>query len=982
MRLTAYLLSAATIAIAAPSGVAFAQDVPTTTPQAQVPSQGTAAAGVDGQTRATDVDTTQNNTGQNNTGQNNTGETAATARADTDQVNSSDIIVTATRRSERLSNVPIAVSAVGQEALQNSGGSDIRSLNQLAPSLLISSTGNEANASARIRGIGTVGDNPGLESSVAVFIDGVYRSRTGVGLNELGEIDRVEVLRGPQGTLFGRNASAGLINIITRAPDFKFGYNAEATYGNYDQYRFVGGITAPLIADKLAARIDGVYVNRDGFYHNVTAGGGSESRPNDRNRYFIRGQLLFKPTDDITLRLIGDYTHRNESCCAAVYYSQKETTDPTPNAPGVAPFFATVNTDGAVVTNPRNRVVDILRRQGAVYPLAGNTPDPFNRQVAITPGKTFKNKTKDYGGSGQLDWNLGGATLTSITAYREYKAGNAGDVDYTNIDLTARAGDGKAYRQFKTFTQEARLQGSLFGDKLDWLIGGFYSKEKLKLSDNVVFGSQYGAFASCRLVANVSPALAAQGQGLSGCLSPTGRATVLGAFGPAAGPLIAAGLDRLSTLNNLGDNGSIYRQDSENYAFFTHNILHLTDTLSVTGGLRYTHEKKKFSAKFNNNNTICPTQQAALAPLALSQSGATAFAQGIISLTCTGNSSSALNALDLKDSFSDGEFTGTAVLSWKPTRSLLTYVSYAKGYKAGGYNLDRSDLGGVNGVLTGRTNADAPGLRFDAEKVNNYEVGAKFNTRGFTLNIAAFREEFTDFQLNTFNGSIFVVQNIEACKDSLGGLDRDNGFNPVTGAQTGACPTNRSKKPGVISQGVELEAVLSPIRQVTFTGGYTYADTFFRKNLIGSSKTGEPLDRALFLLPGSALSNAPRNVVTSSFSWTPDLGANGLSGLLYIDSRTTSDYNTGSDLAPEKAQDGFTIVNARIGIRGPDQRWALEFWGQNVFNKNYIQVAFNTPFQGAGSSANVQRFGGTGNALYSAFLAEPRTYGVTLRSRF
>ncbi|MEG3083327.1 TonB-dependent receptor [Sphingomonas sp. PB2P12] len=970
MRMIAYLLSAAaTAAIVTP---ALAQQATSTVEAQATPSQGTANASVDGQTSAaTDADTTR----------------AASAAADTGG-NASDIVITATRRSERLSNVPIAVSAVGQEALQNSGGSDIRSLNQLAPSLLISSTGNESNASARIRGIGTVGDNPGLESSVAVFIDGVYRSRTGVGLNELGEIDRVEVLRGPQGTLFGRNASAGLINIITRSPEFDWHGNAEATYGNYDQKRVAAGITGPLIADKLAFRVDGVFVKRDGFYKNVTAANGSESRVNDRDRYFVRGQLLFNPTESLSFRLIGDYSHRKESCCGAVYYNQVETTDPTPNAAGVAPFFGTVNADGAVVNNPTNRIVDILRRQGAVFPQAGNTPNPFSREVAITPGQTFRNTTKDYGGSLQADWDLGGATLTSITSYRQYKSGNAGDVDYTNIDLTRRSADGNAYRQFKTFTQEARLQGSLFNDKLDWLIGGFYSNEKLKLVDNVVFGAQYGQFAACRLVATVSPVAALQNQNNPGCMSAAGRATIGGAFGPAGG-LITSALDRLTGgpglgggVNNVGDSGSIYRQKSENYAFFTHNILHLTDTLSLTGGLRYTHEKKTFNAKFNNNNTVCPIQQAALAPLTLTQSAATSFAQGIVTLTCTGNSSTALNALDLNDSFGDGEFTGTAVLSWKPFTKLLTYASFAKGYKAGGYNLDRSDLGGVNGVLSPRSNADAAGLRFNAEKVNNYELGAKFNTRGFTLNVAAFRQEFSDFQLNTFNGSIFVVQNVEACKDSLNGLDSDNGFNPVTGAQTGTCPTNRSDKPGVISQGVELEATMSPIKQVTFTAGYTYADTFFRKNLIGSSTTGEALDRALFLLPGKQLSNAPKNVVTTSFAWTPDIGANGMSGLIYVDSRLSSDYNTGSDLAPEKKQDGFAVVNARVGLRGKDQAWALEFWAQNVFNKNYIQVAFNTPFQGAGSSANVAAYGGTGNALYSAFLAEPRTYGLTLRSRF
>jgi outer membrane receptor protein involved in Fe transport len=856
--------------------------------------------------------------------------------------------------------------------------------------LLISSTGNESNASARIRGIGTVGDNPGLESSVAVFIDGVYRSRTGVGLNELGEVERVEVLRGPQGTLFGRNASAGLINIITRSPEFNWHGNAEATYGNYDQYRFAGGITGPLIGDSLAFRVDGVYVNRDGFYRNVTAANGSESRVNDRDRYFIRGQLLFKPTEDISFRLIGDYSYRNESCCGAVYYSQQEATDPTANT--AQANGSSVNNDRAFAYGTSNRIVDILRRQGAVYPQAGVTTDPFNREVAVTPGQTFRNKTKDYGGSGQLDWNLGGATLTSITAYREYKSGNAGDVDYTNVDLTNRAGDGNAYRQFKTFTQEVRLQGSLFEDRLDWLVGGFYSKEKLKLVDNVVFGADYGTFAACRLVATANPLVLLQNQANPGCLGTTPQAALGGATGRQAfgagfgtlAPAVLAGLDRLTGgaglgngLRNLGDQGSVYRQDSENYAFFTHNILKLTDTLSLTLGARYTHEKKDFNADFNNTNTICPVQQQNLSPLvsnAAVPAAARQFIGAIVTLSCTGNSSSTLNALDLNDSFNDSEVTGTAVLSWKPTPRLLTYASFAKGYKAGGYNLDRSDLGGLNGVFSPRTNADAAGLRFDAEKVNSYELGAKFNTRGFSLNVAAFRAEFQDFQLNTFNGSVFVVQNIQACSNNLNGADTDSL------AGNGTCAGDANKR-GVISQGVELEATLSPTRNVNASFGYTYSDTHFRRNLVGNSQ-GEALDPALFLLPGSQLSNAPKNVVTTSFSWTPDFGSNGLSALFYVDSRLTSDFNTGSDLAPEKKQDGFALVNARIGLRGRDQLWSIELWAQNVFNKDYIQVAFNTPFQGAGSIANTQAFGTTSNALYSAFLAEPRTYGVTLRSRF
>src|SRR5881275_391238 len=177
-------------------------------------------------------------------------------------VDTSNIVITATRRNQALSDVPMAVSAVTAENLRNTGASDIRQLNQIAPSLLVSSTQSEAGAGvARIRGIGTVGDNPGLESSVGVFVDGVYRSRAGVGLTELGPLDRIEVLRGPQGTLFGRNTSAGLISIITAKPRFTPEVSGQVDVGNYNLRRFQVSITGPL-TDTIAARLDGVYVKR------------------------------------------------------------------------------------------------------------------------------------------------------------------------------------------------------------------------------------------------------------------------------------------------------------------------------------------------------------------------------------------------------------------------------------------------------------------------------------------------------------------------------------------------------------------------------------------------------------------------------------------------------------------------------------------------------------------------------------------------
>ena len=234
---------------------------------------------------------------------------------------------------------------------------------------------------------------------------------------------------------------------------------------------------------------------------------------------------------------------------------------------------------------------------------------------------------------------------------------------------------------------------------------------------------------------------------------------------------------------------------------------------------------------------------------------------------------------------------------------------------------------------------------------------------------------------------MFIVQNVNGCTDDLGGADRDQSKFPAApnynagAAATGACSADNVSY-GVISQGVELEASLVPHRDIRVGLGLTYADTKYRDNLVGN-KAGAPLNQALRKLPGDNLSNAPEIVATGSFAWTPDIGNSGLSGLFYVDTRMTGDYNTGSDLFPQKEQDGYALVNARIGLRGPSEAWAIEFWGQNVFNKQYAQVAFNSPFQEGAANAAFQdpQYPG-GRQLFSQFLAEPRTYGVTLRGRF
>ncbi len=887
--------------------------------------------------------------------------------------NDDEIVVTAQGRTQLLSDVPVAISAVNAETLQNSGANDIRQLNQVAPSLLVSSTGSEANGSARIRGIGTVGDNPGLESSVPVFIDGVYRSRSGIGLNELGEIDRVEVQRGPQGTLGGRNSSAGLISIYSKKPSFTFGGTGELTYGNYDFMRAATSFTGP-ITEQLAFRVDGVYVKRDGFYTDPQNG----KDINDRDRYFLRGQLLFEPSDELSIRLIADYTKRAENCCAATYV------DGTVNQ-----FIGNLNnpsTPLAPLQTTGNNIINVLRDLG--QPL-GSFNQGYSRDVSVSPNRSFFGKTTDYGFSGQIDYDFGGATLTSITGYRQYRSGQASDTDYGEVDILYRAIDDNAYRQFHTFTQELRLQGEAFGGALDWLVGGFYANEKLTVRDNLRFGNQYGRFATCRIIS---------GGGLAGLYSPTstgclapvvGPATVAGASGGGAtGAAIAAGFATLDTLNNLGTTNDRYFQKDTNWALFTHNIVHITDTLDLTLGVRYTKDKKRFNATFGNDNSVCTSLQTSLTS-ALTNPNATAraLAGALIGLGCQGNSTAELNGVSINDRRSEDEVTGTAILSWKPTDDLLLYTSFARGYKAGGFNLDRSALKAPIAVISGvptTTFAAAGGaqalvgnLQFDPELVDSYELGAKYSTGPFSLSVSAFRSDFSNFQLNTFNGTVFLVQTVNGCDNLIGGPAADTDAS----AATGTCAPDDITY-GVRTQGLELEASLVPARNFRVAAGLTYARTKYRSDIIGN-KTGAALDPALRKLPGDNLSNAPELVATSSVTWTPEIGNSGLSGLLYIDTRLTSDYNTGSDLFPQKEQDSFAVFNARIGLRGPDESWGIELWGQNIFNEDYAQVAFNSPFQAGTTSAPFvdPQYPG-GRQIFSQFLAEPRTYGITLRGKF
>jgi outer membrane receptor protein involved in Fe transport len=919
---------------------------------------------------------------------------------ETQPANTGDIVITATRRNQALSDVPMAVSAVTAQQLEYTGASDIRQLNQVAPSLLVSSTSSEAGAGvARIRGIGTVGDNPGLESSVGVFIDGVYRSRAGVALTELGPLDRIEVLRGPQGTLFGRNTSAGLISIITAKPKFRTEVGGQIDIGNYDLRRGELSLNAPL-GDTVAARIDGVYLKRDGFLKDDISG----RRVNDRDRWMVRGQVLFQPSDDLSFRLIADYSKRNEECCAAPYLPAQDTTA----------------TGGSIVESP-STIAGIERGLGAII-----NDDPFHRHVSITPGRSYRSDVKDYGLSGELVYDFGGAELTSITAYRFNKYIRGQDADFNNLDILYRDDDGSAFNRFKTFTEELRLQGNAFGNRLDWLVGGYFANEKLRLKDNLAYGADYGRWSNCLVANNFAQALLANpltqalgaslvqpgaaGGGtcfnqataatIAGIL-PASQRTVFRAFARVGGvpafnlpPFTNSGFSNL-TSTALSLSGSalddVYDQSSNNWALFTHNIFSITDSLKLTVGARYTHEKKKLSADLTDNNTICTLL-----------SGTSLQTLPCVSPSVPGG------ALSFDDSRTESKLSGTVVLSYKPTDRLLTYVSYARGYKAGGFNLDRSalwraqvlppatppnaqlsnpPLSGNGAICVSAAQAGCQGrvasgadLQFKPETNDAFEAGAKFNGRGVDINFAAFYELFKNFQLNTFNGLNFVVENVNSCSEDLNGADVDNS------ALTGACTGHT--RAGVKSYGFELEAFTRPLPDLQINGGLVMANTKYRNNLVGAN--GRALTNALFQLPGRRISNSSEWTGTASIAWTPPIGNSGIRALFYLDGRLTTAYNTGSDLDIEKRQGGFSVFNGRIGVHGPNDGWAIEFWGQNLLDEDFLQVAFDAPIQGgcttrgavAGFCAASTAVPNRATQLYGAFLGEPRTFGVTLRAKW
>ncbi|MES3027375.1 MAG: TonB-dependent receptor [Pseudomonadota bacterium] len=768
-----------------------------------------------------------------------------------------EIVVTAQKRTQSLQDVPIVVTAVNAQQLQDAGVRDIKDLTVVTPGLTVTTTGSNTSTTARIRGIGTVGDNVGLESSVGVVIDGVYRPRNGVAFGDLGDLERIEVLKGPQGTLFGKNTSAGVINILTKRPEFQVGANSEVTLGNYGAVGAALSLTGPIMGEKLAGRLFLAGRKRDGYYDVV---GGVPT--NTQNFYTARGQILYRLTDDAEVNFIADYTDRNERCCGAVQI--KNATGPTAVLNSIVP--------GAIMNPPNPEAFT-----------AFGTHDDLKHVV-------------DKGVSATLDWTtpwLGGARFTSITALRDWRSQGGGDTDGTLVDVLYGPpvdSSNPAYVQFRQFSQEFRLAGDT--DRLNWLVGAFFTNEKLTQHVRLVYGTQFEQYAN----------------GLFGGALPlfTGR--------PANGSTFVAGQGQNDT----------YKQEEKGAAIFTNNSFKITDKLTLTGGARYTWEKKDLDTVWNNTDGGIGCLTALSRVPTLGAPGA---------LICGTFQNPAFSQLGSNDQrLREEKLTGTVKIDYRFTPQILAYASYARGYKAGGFNLDRIAQPTQSG---GRPAAPILDTSFKPEIVDSYEIGMK-NTlfdRTVLLNGTIFYQEFTDFQLNSFNGLVFNVTSV----------------------------------PTVISKGVDADFVwFTPIEGLSLNSGVTYAETYYPKStasVLGSPPPPPAVPTGNQRLPGSRLSLAPLWSASLAATYEHEITDN-LVGRIAVNAKYQSSYNTGSNLDPVKNQPGFTLVNARVGIGPDDKSWQVEAWAQNIFDEYYTQVGFDAVAQ-------------TGS--YNAFLGMPRTYGMTLR---
>jgi len=413
---------------------------------------------------------------------------AANDAAANDASTVSEVVITARHRTEDVQKVPVAVSVIGGDFLNKTNTSNIAQIALFVPSVQFTFF-NARNANINIRGIGNnVGlANDGIEPGVGFYVDGVYYDRPATATFDLVDIDRVEVLRGPQGTLFGKNTTAGAINITTDAPSFTPETTAEVSGGNLGYAQIKAAVAGPLVANILAGRLSVAETTHGGLLTNEDGG----NRVNAYRDRSIRAQLLYTPTDNVKVRLIGDYSRQDTNCCLLIL--------------------------AGIVSPPNGKSFTALSNALGYYPVV----NPFSR--VADANSTIQARQETGGFSSQVDWSLPGVVLTSLTSWRFWNWWPANDSDYTPLSVLTEAQNGDHQRQF---SQEFRAASS--GEHtLDYVGGLYLFNEQIA----AVGAQDYGNAATAFLLSPKLPAIVATGYDLN--FAASYHTTSLAAFGQA-----------------------------------------------------------------------------------------------------------------------------------------------------------------------------------------------------------------------------------------------------------------------------------------------------------------------------------------------------------------------------------------------------------------------------------------------------------------
>jgi outer membrane receptor protein involved in Fe transport len=863
-----------------------------------------------------------------------------------------EIVVVAQKREQNIMEVPVAVTAVTGAQIQASGIKDVFDLQQNVPSLIVGQSQSSTTSFFQIRSVGSTSNNFGVESSVGLYVDGVYRSRQSSMINDLIDIEAVEVLRGPQGTLFGKNTPSGAVTVRSVRPSQDADAFVEATAGDLGLVKFSAAANIP-IGDNLALRGTFFSTQRDGYVDDVIFG---DDVHNDRDRRGVRLQLANDASEDLNWRLIADYAEIDEICCVAVtrvdnIVSQNTLTDPIPT---FGTDFSIFLLGGTVFTEfpyapPFIQLLESLPLcdpVGVPCFLPNGLPGRILPGGSIRTGAGFEDYTvatsflpessnEDTGLSFELNNTFdNGMTFTSISAFRSFDSLDFVDVDFTNVAVLDRTNDATQ----DSFSQELRLAGE-FGNGHNYVVGAYYFEQEIvnrKSTNDAGFLSPFLA---------QDPAVAAGAAAVQGVYDFITANMIPLPYQPPGNPAVLPGSTALDVVT----------QDHDSWAVFAQSDFALGDDWVLTLGARYTDEQKDIDAVYTSaplpsstprpdfealrfqSCLLIPECFATLPPgtAPFDPVGALPIFQPFFS---PGWGVFGFDPLgprpDLQDSISDDQVTGTAKITWFPSDSTMFYASYATGYKSGGTNDDR-----LNPVFD---------QIFGPETSESIEIGFKGDLGPVRLSMAIYDTQYEDFQANSFTGTGFNLQN-------AGDLD---------------------------TQGIEVEFLWRPFESTEIQGYYaknegkyeSFVNGTCRDAFVFHTQMDDPglapglnpiLDEERCDRSGDVLPYNPEDQVFFAVTQDLELGDN----TMYFRGEFShySEAFTDGDVDPFTRQDDFNLINLRIGYIWTDFNAEFTLWGRNITDERYYAGSFDGPAQ---------------DGHMNSYPAEPSSYGITFRKNF